>query len=594
MEQPKKVGRYEILERVGRGGMGVLYRGHDAVLDREVAIKVMSADLGADETMRPRFYREARAAAKLQHRNIVTIFEFGEEDATPYIVMEFLHGQDLAKRMKAQPPLTLEAKLDIVAELCTGLHFAHEQGVIHRDVKPANIRLLPDGSVKLLDFGIAKMAQSQLTQSGSVFGSASYMSPEQVQGAAIDGRSDIFSAGVVLYELITGKKPFAGDSPTAVIAKLLTEEPEPVEKLVPGLPKPLIAAVKKALEKDPAKRYAKAGDFGADLRISRSALQAHSVAAPPPPVDFAETTLFTKADTPAPGADLSLKRGATALVTPTVEVDATPKGKIGLGIAAAVVVVAAGVGGYLWMSPKTTSTPGTDAKPPAVETPAQPPETVTPAAKDKPGAAATTLRVSSEPAGAAIVLDGRDTGKVTPADLALGGRAPSQVRLIKKGFAPFDARLSAADLKAGRVEYRLSTAEEPPFDVVVTGDYAFQVMEGDRVLSPPQKSHELKLSGRHALRLRAADVFLDRTLNVEPNAARRVELTVPQLGALTLRTPLETCRVLVGGRELGFPPINNVPIAAGSYTIELACPDGPGRRVPVTIEPGQTRMELVR
>ena len=192
---PAKIGRYEIIDRVGRGGMGAVYRGRDTVLDREVAIKVMSSDFAADETSRPRFYREARAAAKLQHRNIVTIFEFGEEDETPFIVMEFLRGEDLSKRIRHEPPLTLEQKIDIIAELCTGLHFAHEQGVIHRDVKPANIWLVPDGSVKLLDFGIAKFSSSTMTRQGSVFGSISYMSPEQVNGSDVDGRADVFSAG---------------------------------------------------------------------------------------------------------------------------------------------------------------------------------------------------------------------------------------------------------------------------------------------------------------------------------------------------------------------------------------------------------------
>lgn len=589
MEQPKKVGRYEILERVGRGGMGVLYRGHDAVLDREVAIKVMSADFAADESSRPRFYREARAAAKLQHRNIVTIFEFGEEDGTPYIVMEFLHGQDLAKRMKAQPPLALETKLDIVAELCTGLHFAHEQGVIHRDVKPANIRLLPDGSVKLLDFGIAKMAQSSLTQTGSVFGSASYMSPEQVQGAAIDGRSDIFSAGVVLYELITGKKPFAGDSPTAVIAKLLTEDPEPIEKLVPGLPKPLIQAVKKALEKDPARRYAKAGDFGADLRISRSALQATATPSPRA-VDFAETTLITKTEGTSPANDVVIKRGGTGVVEATAGTAASEpaRGIPWVAIGAVVVLLAAAGGGYYLMSsPKPTPEAGGD--------PVKTGGAVTQVRDDKaPPVAAAVLAISSEPEGAAIAIDGKDTGKLTPAELDLAGRTAAALRLTKRGYAPFEARLGEADLRQGRLQYRLVPVAEPVMTVVITGDYPFQVMEGESVLSPLQRSHELRMAGRHTLRLRAPEVFLNSAVVVEPNASRKVELSAPELGALTLRTSLETCRVLVSGRELGFPPIVNVPIAAGNYLVELSCPDGQGRRVPVTITAGQTHMELVR
>src|SRR5713226_5574450 len=280
---PEKIGRYQVLERVGRGGMGVLYRGIDPVLDREVAIKLMLADFSEDaEQMQPRFYREARAAAKLQHRNIVTIFEFAEEGATPYIVMEFLRGTSLASRIGSSPPLTLDDKLDVVAQLCAGLNYAHEQGVVHRDVKPANIFLLADGTVKLLDFGIAKVTTSTLTRQGDVLGSASYMSPEQVSGSdSVDGRADIFSTGVVLYELLAGCKPFQFNAPTAIIMKILHEDPPPLEGLAPTLPAQLIAAVNRAMAKDPANRFSTAGELGRELQWIRKALEAsgeHGVA----------------------------------------------------------------------------------------------------------------------------------------------------------------------------------------------------------------------------------------------------------------------------------------------------------------------------
>src|SRR5580765_2738503 len=232
-QQLERIGRYQVLEKVGKGGMGVLYRGFDPVLDREVAIKLMLTDFTEDtEQMRPRFYREARAAAKLNHRNIVTIFEFAEESNIPYIVMEFLKGTPLGARMHQQPPLTLDDKMNVVAQLCDGLSYAHEQGVVHRDVKPDNVFLLEDGSVKLLDFGIAKLTSSRLTQPGDVLGSASYMSPEQVGGSeSVDGRADLFSTGVVLYELLSGRKPFEGDSPTAVMVKILKDDPTPIESV---------------------------------------------------------------------------------------------------------------------------------------------------------------------------------------------------------------------------------------------------------------------------------------------------------------------------------------------------------------------------
>ena len=192
----RKIGRYEILERVGRGGMGVLYRGRDTVLDREVAIKVMSGDFAEDETAHSRFFREAKAAARLQHRNVVTVFEFAEHDETPYIVMEFLRGRSLATRLKDGTPLKLPETLDIVIQLCAGLEFAHREGVIHRDVKPGNIWLCEDGTAKLLDFGIAKSAASTVTKAGDVMGSPSYMSPEQ-----IGGRELLQRTGGLLHDL---------------------------------------------------------------------------------------------------------------------------------------------------------------------------------------------------------------------------------------------------------------------------------------------------------------------------------------------------------------------------------------------------------
>src|SRR5262245_59744343 len=249
--------------------MGVLFRGIDPVLDREVAIKLMLLDFSEDEEqLRARFYREARAIAKLQHRNIVTVFEFAEENTTPYIVMEFLQGASLASRMKSPLPISLEDKLNIVSQLCDALNYAHEQGVVHRDVKPANVFLLPDGSVKLLDFGIAKVQIStQMTRTRDVLGSVSYMSPEQADGAGpTDGRSDIFSTGGLLYELLTGRKPFDSDAPTATILKILNEQPTPVTDFVPGVPASLVAASNKALAKKPEDRFATAGEMSKELQ----------------------------------------------------------------------------------------------------------------------------------------------------------------------------------------------------------------------------------------------------------------------------------------------------------------------------------------
>ena len=291
--------------------MGVLYRGRDPVLDREVAIKVMAGDFSADESARSRFFREARASARLQHRNIVTIFEFAEDAGTPYIAMEFLRGQALSHRMGTQPPLTVVQKLDIVTQLLTGLHYAHEQGIVHRDVKPANVWLLDDGTVKLLDFGIAKIAASTMTSAGSVLGSAFYMAPEQVSGREVDGRADVFAAGVVLFELLSQHRPFEAETPTAVMMKIVSEDPQPLSKFCPDLPPALVAAVMKALQREPPRRFAHAGDFAAELKLVRLAAERGAETQATESPDLAQTIFIPPTPGTAAGAATAPQRPPT-------------------------------------------------------------------------------------------------------------------------------------------------------------------------------------------------------------------------------------------------------------------------------------------
>ena len=269
MEGPARFGRYELLERIGQGTLGVLYRARDTVLGREVAVKIMAAGFLGDASAHKRFFHEARSAARLQHVNIVTMFEFGEQQETPYIVMEFLRGFSLAERMRQGTPLPLREKVDIAIQLCAGLEAAHKQGVIHRDVKPANVWLCLNGTVKLLDFGIATAASSNATIA-DVFGSPGYMSPEQIEGREVDARTDIFSAGAVVYEMLTGRHPFEADSPTAVMLKIVNEVPRRIDG--GEMPAALTAAVARALEKSPAARYARAADFGRDLKAVKAGM----------------------------------------------------------------------------------------------------------------------------------------------------------------------------------------------------------------------------------------------------------------------------------------------------------------------------------
>src|SRR5689334_13794727 len=202
LRRPIKIGKYEVVDLLGKGGMGVVYKATDPLLGRLVAIKMMTTvDYVDNPDLLQRFYREAKSTGNLHHRNIVTVYELGDQDGSPYLVMEFLDGQTLDAYLRAQRALTLLERMDVVLEVCEGLTYAHQQSVIHRDIKPGNIMVLAGGGVKIVDFGIAHLGNRTVTRTGQLLGSLPYMSPEQISGKQVDGRTDIFSLGTVFYQL---------------------------------------------------------------------------------------------------------------------------------------------------------------------------------------------------------------------------------------------------------------------------------------------------------------------------------------------------------------------------------------------------------
>src|SRR6185295_19721799 len=211
---PEQIGKYHVLGRIGRGGMGMVYKAHDPILDRPVALKVISPEIEVTDELRARFFREAQACARLSHPNIVTIYDMGEHDGRLFIVMELLDGDELRGLIAQRKALPLEDKVSVMAQICGGLHYAHQKGIVHRDVKPGNIFLLRNGQVKILDFGIAQIAtiDGGLTRTGLIMGTLRYIAPEQVRGRA-NARSDMYSVGAVCYELLSLRPPFAGDDP---------------------------------------------------------------------------------------------------------------------------------------------------------------------------------------------------------------------------------------------------------------------------------------------------------------------------------------------------------------------------------------------
>ncbi len=263
------LGRYEVVKELGRGAMGVVYLGKDPKIQRFVAIKTMRLDDVDPEQaaeVKERFFREAESAGRLSHPNIVTIYDAGEEQELGFIAMEVLEGTDLKDHCKKDSLLPIARTAEIVAKVADALDYAHDQGIVHRDIKPANIMLMKDGTPKVTDFGIARIAASSKTQTGVVLGTPSYMSPEQLAGAKVDGRSDLFSLGVVLFELLTGEKPFQADSVATLLFQIANQPHQSPTKIRPDLPASCQAVIDRALQKDVALRYQRGSEMARDLR----------------------------------------------------------------------------------------------------------------------------------------------------------------------------------------------------------------------------------------------------------------------------------------------------------------------------------------
>jgi serine/threonine protein kinase len=256
--------KYQILEKIGIGGFGVVYKAYDPFIKRHVAIKTCTSE---ETETRERFMREAEIAGNLHHRNIVTVYDFGFKDGVPYLVQEYLSGEDLDRKIKRREFLSLPEKLLYLVQIVRGMQYAHSRGVVHRDIKPANIRILEDDTAKIMDFGIAKLAQhlEGLTQAGITLGTAAYLAPEQIRGGAFDARSDIFSFGILAYELLAFERPFQGAEISTVFYKILNEEPPPLAQKTPDCPDELERIIRRCLQKEPQHRYAGCSDLLNDI-----------------------------------------------------------------------------------------------------------------------------------------------------------------------------------------------------------------------------------------------------------------------------------------------------------------------------------------
>lgn len=546
----RTLGRYEIIDEIAQGAMGVVYKARDPLIDRVVAIKTVGLGLSSAETeaYERRFFREAKSAGRLNHPNVVTIHDVGRADDVAYIAMEFLDGQSLRDLMDSGVVLPPQRVADIAAEIAEGLAFAHDNGVVHRDVKPANIMVLASGAVKITDFGIALLPTGTRTLAGNAFGSPRYTSPEQVMGRSVDGRSDIFSLGATVYEMLTGAPPFTGGDLNTILKQVLSDPTPPPSSVNPSLPRAFDHIVGKALAKDPADRYQTAEEMAHDLRAF-DALELGTAAPPPLPALEHATATFSVRDLSRriaePVAPLVADPEASSLAPPPVAPLPWWRRRsaafAALGVLGVVIAVALGMGLRQGKAPMDTV--AGPASVPATGGSVDPSRAVAgataaasaPAAPETPAASGATPPTGGfpmpAPAAAAEVASGP---LAPPASSEAKGDPGSATRVagateaasVAPAAAPDAAVAPAAATPAGPA----ATAHPPPPPPKPTGRVTFAVapwgeiyVDGRRRgIAPPLQ--ELKLPpGKHVIEVRNATFpAFNETIELEANAVIRI------------------------------------------------------------------------
>jgi len=472
MDTSKKIGRYEILEELGHGAMGTVYRAKDPAMDRVVALKtiislVLVSEKGDD--FRERFFREARAAGGLSHPGIVTVYDVGEHEGLPFLVMEFISGRTLADTVRHGERLTIDRVCEIGQKIAEALGYAHKRGVIHRDIKPANIMLTSrEGHgierPKITDFGIAKLATGHTTMTGQILGTPAFMPPEQFTGAPIDGRADIFSLGVVLYWMATGEQPFPGESMTAVSYKVVHTDPVPPRKLNPSIPMKLENLILKCLAKSPDDRYQTGEELARDLGELRVGNTATSLLSSVPQVAAAgNDSDVTLVETAPVVATATRIRPLTATQPPAVA--AAPRNKSNARFALAAVAVAAIAAGG-WYVLRSREKPIQQIKqmalPPAATSEVPPPPAPAKESVPKPVAGAGTLNPTAASKALAAVKPVEGTSRnlekgATPVDAT---RSTKEAPLAAEEPAAVDFNPKSLDPK-GNAKLKIETDQMP-------------------------------------------------------------------------------------------------------------------------------------
>jgi serine/threonine-protein kinase len=610
--QVESLGRYRIEKELGRGAMGRVFLAYDPTIDRRVAIKTIQifASLpDADRAQaRERFFREARSAGKLLHPGIVTIFDVGESDGVPYIAMEFVEGETLDAACREGELLPVPVVVALVSAAAEALAFAHERGIIHRDIKPANLMRVGDRAVKIMDFGLAKSQATSMTHDGALFGTPNYMSPEQVRGDALDGRTDLFSLGVVTYEMLTGNKPFGGDSISSVLYRIVHEPPKYAPERLDRVAPPLTAFLERALAKDASDRFKDGGEFAAALRRAGLAAASATVGVSAPPLrpvapSPKSTAVAAKRRSLVPwvilvalamagiGAAFALHIGPFApppvpLLTARIRTEppGVPVLLNGAPLDGALVRFAAS-GPFEVL----TATSGCREAKHRVEVADAGGEIVL--VLDP---AQTTVAIDPGVPGARLAVNGRDAG-TAPTTIDLDLCHDNTIELQAEGYHGATAAIPA---KATPLEARNAAAalrlEPIPMGrlILPATRMATQFFVDGKPAERTGAGIDLP-AGKHEVRATNADRFVDVTITLEVPAGGTTSPTfpIPALARLVVQTFPPNCRVAIKGTGTAFRPVGETPLgyelAAGRYVLRIESPvSGETREQEIRLSPG--------
>lgn len=595
--------------------MGTVYLADDPLIGRTVAIKEIRVDQIKDVSERTeleaRFKLEFRSAGTLSHPNIVTIYDVGEEGGSYFIAMEYVAGMSLAERLKKEPSPRFEELCDLAIQIASGLDYAHERGIVHRDIKPANVLLTHDGRPKITDFGLARWRTSELTMTGTVLGTPAFMSPEQVMGKPVDGKSDQFSFAIIAYLMLTGDQPFHAEHPSAILYKIVHEEPPLPGEVNRVLPAAVDRTMLRALAKKPEDRYSSCSELAAELR--GVLLEEQQTTLLPRPAVSSQTPDTSSSgeggstenhreepDAPDAGSSPSTPDDVTLAATPAPRRPPRHSRSIFRWFAGALFIAAIGALAF-WASDRRRAGP----EPAAASKTALPPtaldepptagavdgeaiasrevelDPASPEAVPEVAASPTSLRITSVPEGAAIRFGDHDTGLITPADIELDAEGPQTgqrhaLELTLAGYDPaswsFTLDELSDDQRACACLHFPLVSSAPPGMLTVNAPYPVSIEVNGRRHGPFKRGEVPVVPGSHKVVILAADVFLRQTSDVEIGSGERRSLRVPKAVAVRITANPANCEVSVDGAYLDVTPINRRRIAVGPHDFSFYWP----------------------